>query len=159
MPTAGDGAPFQSRRTAFAFGRRPTVSEPGDYISQYIADCAGQLAELRIAYGRLDFPNSRPWRDLPSFPLAASSLVALIVAMALPFSPIGAWFGFETPPTPVLVGISAIVIAYLVSAEVLKSLAVKPQPRTRRTLAMTNLCSSRRNRQILKGAQAGCADS
>ena len=81
--------------------------------------------------------NGRPWRDLPSFPLAASSLVALIVAMALPFSPIGGWFGFETPSTPVLVGIGAIVIAYLVSAELLKSLAVKPQHRTRRTLLMT----------------------
>jgi Mg2+-importing ATPase len=78
--------------------------------------------------------NGRPWRDLPRIPLAASSLVALVGAMALPFSPIGGWFGFETPPIPVLVGIGAIVIAYLVSAELLKSLAVKPQLRTRRAL-------------------------
>jgi Mg2+-importing ATPase len=78
--------------------------------------------------------NGRPWRDLPRIPLAASSLLALVVAMALPFSPIGGWFGFETPPTPVIVGIGAIVIAYLVSAELLKSLAVKPQLRTRRAL-------------------------
>jgi len=78
--------------------------------------------------------NGRPWRDLPRIPLAASSLLALVVAIALPFSPIGGWFGFETPPTPVIIGIGAIVIAYLVSAELSKSLAVKPQLRARRAL-------------------------
>ena len=68
--------------------------------------------------------NGRPWQDLPRPALAASSLVALIVAMVLPFTPIGGWFGFETPPLIMLVGIGIIVIIYLVSAELLKPLAV-----------------------------------
>ena len=42
--------------------------------------------------------NGRPWKNLPEPVLAASSLVALAVAMMLPFTPIGAWFGFVTPP-------------------------------------------------------------
>ena len=68
--------------------------------------------------------NGRPWRDLPRPALAASSLVALIVAMVLPFTPVGGWFGFEVPPLTMLVGIGSIVIVYLVSAELLKPLAV-----------------------------------
>jgi P-type Mg2+ transporter len=73
--------------------------------------------------------NGRPWRDLPSPALAASSLVALVVAMALPFTPVGAWFGFETPTAAVLLGIGVIVAAYLISAEVLKPLAVRERHR------------------------------
>jgi P-type Mg2+ transporter len=68
--------------------------------------------------------NGRPWQDLPRPALAASSLVALIVAMVLPFTPVGGWFGFEAPPLAMLVGTGIIVIVYLVSAELLKPLAV-----------------------------------
>ncbi|SHK21854.1 Mg2+-importing ATPase [Roseomonas rosea] len=69
--------------------------------------------------------NGRPWKDFPRPALAASSLVALVVAMALQFTPVGSWFGFEAPPAMVLFGIGAIIIAYLVSAEMLKPLAIK----------------------------------
>ncbi|WP_051370853.1 magnesium-translocating P-type ATPase [Mesorhizobium loti] len=75
--------------------------------------------------------NGRPWQDLPRLPLAASSLVALVVAMVLPFTPLGAWFGFEAPSVPMLAGIGVIVVAYLVSAELLKPLAVGPASRGR----------------------------
>ncbi|MFA6153888.1 magnesium-translocating P-type ATPase [Mesorhizobium sp.] len=70
--------------------------------------------------------NGRPWQDLPRAPLAISSLVALVVAMVLPFTPLGPWFGFEVPPAAMLAGIGFIVIAYLVSAELLKPLALRP---------------------------------
>jgi Mg2+-importing ATPase len=69
--------------------------------------------------------NGRPWQDLPRPALAASSLVALVVAMVLPFTPVGGWFGFEAPPPIMLAGIGIIVIVYLVSAELLKPLAVR----------------------------------
>ena len=69
--------------------------------------------------------SSRLWHDLPRPALAASSLVALIVAMVLLFTPLGRWFGFETPPLIMLAGIGVIVIIYLVSAELLKPLAVR----------------------------------
>ncbi|PZU95232.1 MAG: magnesium-translocating P-type ATPase [Chelatococcus sp.] len=70
--------------------------------------------------------NGRPWQDFPRPALAASSLLALAVATALPFTPAAAWFGFEAPPALMLAGIGLVVIGYLVSAELLKPLALKP---------------------------------
>lgn len=69
--------------------------------------------------------NGRPWQDLPRPALAASSLMALIIAMVLPFTPIGGWFGFEAPPLTMLAGIGFIVFVYLVSVELPKPLAVQ----------------------------------
>ena len=45
--------------------------------------------------------------------------------MVLPFTPVGGWFGFEAPQLAMLVGTGAIVVIYLVSAELLKLLAVR----------------------------------
>ena len=39
--------------------------------------------------------NGRPWHDRPGTALAASSLIALVVALAFPFTPLGPWFGFN----------------------------------------------------------------
>jgi P-type Mg2+ transporter len=64
--------------------------------------------------------NGRPWKDLPRPALVASSLVALAVAMAVPFTPAGRWFGFEAPPLGMLGGIGFLVVLYLVCAELLK---------------------------------------
>lgn len=74
--------------------------------------------------------NGRPWRDWPSAPLTASSLIALAVALAIPFSPIGAWFGFVVPSATVLATIGVIIVGYLVAAELLKPLVVqRPKPK------------------------------
>ena len=70
--------------------------------------------------------NGRPWRDRPRPALAVSSLAALVVALALPFTPAGRWFGFEPPPATVLAGIGLVVIAYLAAAELLKPVALRP---------------------------------
>jgi P-type Mg2+ transporter len=77
--------------------------------------------------------NGRPWSNWPHPALTVSSLAALMVAMILPFSPVGAWFGFTPPPLGVTCGIGLIVVAYLVSAELLKRLAVAPAIRRRAT--------------------------
>ena len=68
--------------------------------------------------------NGRPWKDLPRPWLAGSTLAALVVAMVLPFTPLGSWFGFTTPPLVIVASIGAIVVAYLVAAELLKPWAV-----------------------------------
>jgi Mg2+-importing ATPase len=74
--------------------------------------------------------NGRPWQNLPEPVLAASSLAALAVAMILPFTPIGAWFGFVAPPPVMLAAIGVLVVVYLACAELLKPLAVRiRQPR------------------------------
>ena len=58
--------------------------------------------------------NGRPWKDLPQPALIVSSLVALVVAMAIPFTPVGRWFGFEAPPLGMLGGIGFLIVLYLV---------------------------------------------
>jgi Mg2+-importing ATPase len=71
----------------------------------------------------------RPWRNLPDPALTASSLIALTVAMLLPFTPMGAWFGFVAPPPAVMAGIAVLVMAYLVCAELVKPFAIGTEPR------------------------------
>jgi len=68
--------------------------------------------------------NGRPWRDFPRPLLTISSLGALAVAMAAPFTPVGAWFGFQAPPLPIVLGLGLVVLAYLVCAELLKRFAI-----------------------------------
>ena len=68
--------------------------------------------------------RGRPWRDLPNPILATTTLGALAVALAIPLSPLGAWFGFKAPPGPVMIGLAAIVVAYLVCAELFKGFAI-----------------------------------
>ena len=68
--------------------------------------------------------NGRPWQALPHPVLVASTLAALLAAMALPFTPAGAWFGFQAPPLPMLAAIGAIVCAYLVAVELLKPFVI-----------------------------------
>jgi Mg2+-importing ATPase len=70
--------------------------------------------------------NGRPWQDFPQPVLVVSSLAALAVAMVLPFTPAGRWFGFEAPPLAMLGAIGFLVVFYLVCAEVLKRVAVAP---------------------------------
>ena len=68
--------------------------------------------------------NGRPWSNRPHPALTLSSITALVVAMAVPFSPIGPWFGFQAPPLAVVGSVGIVTIAYLMSAELLKRLAV-----------------------------------
>lgn len=68
--------------------------------------------------------NGRPWRDFPQPTLAISSILALLIAMALPFTPLGRWFGFVAPSVAMLVAIVTIVIVYIAAAELLKPLAI-----------------------------------
>lgn len=68
--------------------------------------------------------RGRFWRDRPSAALAATALVALAVALAVPFTPLGPTLGFEPPPPAMLVTIAAITIAYLAAAEAIKPFAI-----------------------------------
>jgi len=70
--------------------------------------------------------NGRPWSNLPHPVLTVSSLAALSVAMVLPFTVVGTWFGFHPPPFEVTASVGVLVLAYLVCAELLKKFAVGP---------------------------------
>ena len=60
--------------------------------------------------------RGRAWRDMPNPRLTASTLGALALALAIPFTPLGSWFGFSLPPWHVLVALGAITVAYLAAA-------------------------------------------
>ncbi|WIM11934.1 magnesium-translocating P-type ATPase [Enhydrobacter sp.] len=72
--------------------------------------------------------NGWPWNNRPHPLLTVSSLGALTVAMILPFSTPGAWFGFAPLSLPLAACIGLLVAIYLAAAEVLKRLAVRPRP-------------------------------
>ncbi len=55
--------------------------------------------------------------------LVASSLGALLVAVALVLSPLGTVFSFVAMPWPMIAAIAALIVAYLASAEALKRFA------------------------------------
>jgi P-type Mg2+ transporter len=69
--------------------------------------------------------NGRLWHNWPDPMLSTSSLIALIVAMLVPLTPVGAWFGFVAPPPLMLAGIAVLIVVYLACAELLKPLATQ----------------------------------
>jgi Mg2+-importing ATPase len=61
------------------------------------------------------------WRSHPSAALFWSSLVAGVLAFALPFIPLGQeYFSFVPMPMPILGFIGLVLLAYFLSAEALK---------------------------------------
>ncbi len=73
--------------------------------------------------------SGRPWEDRASAALAGSSLAALAAALALAFSPLGSWFGFQVPDLPILFAIGLITLAYLAAVEAVKPWVVHPRRR------------------------------
>ncbi|WP_233595513.1 MULTISPECIES: HAD-IC family P-type ATPase [Corallococcus] len=60
-----------------------------------------------------------PGRSPPSRWLLLSSLSMVMVANVLPFTPLGAFFGFVAPPPRVLLSLAALVVLYLLCAALL----------------------------------------
>ncbi|MCY1040749.1 magnesium-translocating P-type ATPase [Corallococcus sp. bb12-1] len=60
-----------------------------------------------------------PGRSPPSRWLLLSSLSMVMVANVLPFTPLGALFGFVSPPPVVLLSLAALVVLYLLCAALL----------------------------------------
>jgi Mg2+-importing ATPase len=66
--------------------------------------------------------RGNPLRSRPSRVLAATALLVVGVALALPFTPVGAALGFVPPPALLLAVIAATVVVYLVVVELVKRL-------------------------------------
>jgi Mg2+-importing ATPase len=60
------------------------------------------------------------WRSLPHPLLAAGALAVVAVAVGLPFTPLGAWFGFVPPSAALLAALAAMTVAYLAVVEEVK---------------------------------------
>ncbi|MBB5752913.1 magnesium-translocating P-type ATPase [Prosthecomicrobium pneumaticum] len=73
--------------------------------------------------------TARPaWSARPHPVLAATSLGALAVALLFALSPLGGFAGFVPLPPAILATIAAICCLYLILAEALKRLAIRPAP-------------------------------
>lgn len=62
----------------------------------------------------------RPWRSLPSRPLAMAVLAVVLVAMALPFSPAARWLGLVPLPLAYFPLLGVLVVTYLGVVEIVK---------------------------------------
>jgi Mg2+-importing ATPase len=60
------------------------------------------------------------WRSRPSMTLALATLAVICAAIAQPYTPVGAAFGFVPLPVLFLVLMGLIVVSYIASAEMLK---------------------------------------
>ena len=58
-----------------------------------------------------------PLRSHPHPVLATTSLAIVVIAVLLPFTPLGAWFGFTPPSAALLLVIAGLTASYLVLAE------------------------------------------
>jgi Mg2+-importing ATPase len=61
-----------------------------------------------------------PLSSRPHAALAATSLAVVLVALILPFTALGHYFGFQAPPAEFLVILAALVVAYLGIVEAAK---------------------------------------
>ena len=61
-----------------------------------------------------------PFRSRPHALLAATSIAVVVVAILLPFTPLGAWFGFVPPSIGFLLAIGGLTVSYLLLAQIAK---------------------------------------
>jgi len=61
--------------------------------------------------------RGNPLKSRPHPLLAAASVAVVVLAIGLPFTPLGAWFGFAPPSAAFLLAIAALTVSYLVLAQ------------------------------------------
>jgi Mg2+-importing ATPase len=69
------------------------------------------------------------YRSRPSKSLVITSLSVVGIAIILPFTPLGAWFGFVIPPGTFFAFLAAFIVIYLLLVELMKRLFYNRQER------------------------------
>jgi Mg2+-importing ATPase len=69
--------------------------------------------------------SGRPWRNRPSVPLATTTILVVVVAFVLPFSPAGSALGFVAPPASYFAFVVGVVSVYLVVVELAKQVVFR----------------------------------
>jgi Mg2+-importing ATPase len=64
--------------------------------------------------------RGNPLKSRPHPLLASTSIAVVAVAVALPFTPLGAWFGFVPPSAAFLLAIGGLTVSYLALAQAAK---------------------------------------
>ena len=105
----------------WAFGASQQLFQTGWFIESM----ATQVLVIFLIRTRGKAYLSRP------HPLLAVTSVAVVsLAAAIPFTPLGEWFGFVAPPAGLLVTIVILTAAYLMAVEVAKRWFFRRHPVT-----------------------------
>jgi len=91
------------------------ASEPLFQTGWFIESLATQVLVVFVIRTR-----GNPLRSRPHPLLAITSVAVVILGTLLPYTPVGAWFGFVRPPASFLIALAALVVTYLVLAEGVK---------------------------------------
>ena len=67
----------------------------------------------------------RPWSNRPSLPLAATTILIVIVGLLLPFSPLAGRLGFVPLPVAFFLFLAGVVLIYLILVEMVKARLVR----------------------------------
>lgn len=112
--------PVSSLFDFLTFGLLVWVFQAGEAMFQtgwFLESLATQILVIFVIRTRRN-----PFADRPHPLLVASSLLVLVVAIGLPFTPVGAWFGFVPLPPAYLAALAVLTVAYLLLAEAVKRL-------------------------------------
>jgi P-type Mg2+ transporter len=110
--------PVSSLFDFLTFGVLLLVFHAGPALFQtgwFIESLATQVLVIFVIRTRRNPLRSRP---APSLVIAAATVVTLSVL--LPFTPLGRWFGFVAPPAALLLTLAAMLLCYLILAEIVK---------------------------------------
>ncbi|MGV6874257.1 magnesium-translocating P-type ATPase [Pseudochelatococcus sp. B33] len=92
-------------------GATEQVFQTGWFVESLITE----LAVVMIVRTRKPF-----WKSRPSALLSWLTLMVGMLAVAIPYLPGADWFGFVPLPAPIVFGLIAITLAYLMAAEAMK---------------------------------------
>jgi len=67
----------------------------------------------------------KPWTNRPSVPLTVTTLLIVVVSLALPFSPLAPTFGFEPLPLGYFAFLFVAVVSYLMLVEAVKERVIR----------------------------------
>jgi Mg2+-importing ATPase len=132
--------PVSSVFDFLTFGLLLLVFHAGQALFQtgwFIESLATQILVIFVIRTRRN-----PLKSRPSPYLAAASLSVLAVAILLPFTALGRWFGFVPPPLGLLGALAAMLVCYLALAEAVKRWFYRRQPPqgvTRASVLRSNL--------------------
>jgi Mg2+-importing ATPase len=111
--------PVSSIFDFLTFGLLLLVFDAGEALFQtgwFIESLATQVLVIFVLRTRRN-----PLRSRPHPLLAATSLAVVVLAVVLPFTPLGAWFGFVPPSAVFLLAIAGLTVSYLLLAQAAKS--------------------------------------
>jgi P-type Mg2+ transporter len=88
------------------------ADEPLFQTGWFIESLATQVLVIFVLRTRRN-----PLRSRPHPLLATTSVAVVVLAVVLPFTPLGAWFGFVPPSAAFLFAIAGLSVSYLLLAQ------------------------------------------